>query len=175
MVRDHTPAAAPGHPAAADPALFTFFNEIGIIDQLARAAFERILPPGMTVPQFSVLNHFVRLGGPKTPAQLAQAFQVSRATMTNTLQRLEASGLIASTPDPHDKRSKQIAITAAGRRMRARCIAALAPLLAALETRMDIAAVTRALPVLQAVRARLDTSRDLAAQMAGQAGVTPED
>ena len=149
-------------PALNDPTLFVFFNEIGIIDQLARSAFERVLPQGMTVPQFGVLNHFVRLGGPKTPAQLAGAFQVSRATMTNTLKRLEQSALIAVMRDPNDGRSKQITLTDAGRDMRERSILALAPLLADLAGRLDLAAVASVVPALQAVRAELDSSRAVA-------------
>ena len=40
--------------------LFRFFNEIGIIEQLSRNAFERVMPGGMKLSQFTVLNHFVR-------------------------------------------------------------------------------------------------------------------
>lgn len=160
-------------PEPDDPLLFTFFNEIGIIEQLARTAFERVLPRGMTVPQFSVLNHFVRLGGEKTPAQLADAFQVSRATMTNTLKRLEAGGLIAVAPDPADGRSKRVTITAEGRAMRERCVAALAPLLEAFAQQVDLSALRGALPALQAVRAELDTSRDLADRIAAASPSKP--
>ena len=145
-----------------DPTLFVFFNEIGIIDQLARSAFERVLPKGLTVPQFSVLNHFVRLGGPRTPAQLASAFQVSRATMTNTLKRLEQSALIAVARDPNDGRSKQITITQQGRDAREQSIAALAPLLTDFAERLDLADVARIIPALQTVRIELDSSRDVA-------------
>lgn len=41
---------------------FRVLNEIGIISQLATTAFERAMPQGMTLAQFTVLNHFVRLG-----------------------------------------------------------------------------------------------------------------
>jgi len=145
-----------------DPTLFTFFNEIGIIDQLARTAFERVLPKGMTVPQFSVLNHFVRLGGPRTPAELASSFQVSRATMTNTLKRLDEAGLIVAERDPHDGRSKKIDITASGREMRETAIANLHPLLSEMARRLDLASLAGLIPTLQAVRIELDNSRDVA-------------
>src|SRR3712207_5255456 len=59
------------HRADQDPLAFRVFNEIGIIEQLSRTMFERVMPDGLTVPQFSVLNHFVRLGGERSPAQLA--------------------------------------------------------------------------------------------------------
>lgn len=143
-----------------DPKLFTFFNEIGIIEQLSRSAFERVMPRGMTAPQFSVLNHFVRLGGPKTPAQLASAFQVSRATMTNTLKRLEEAHLIHTTRDPADGRSKKVDITSAGRDMREHVIAAIMPQLSTLTQRIDVAALMEIIPTLQAVRAEMDDSRN---------------
>lgn len=37
-------------------AVFAFFNEVGIIQQLSRALFEARLPDGLTVPHFSVLT-----------------------------------------------------------------------------------------------------------------------
>jgi len=67
-------------------ALYAFFNEIGIINQLFSTAFRRALPDGMTSAQFTVLNHFARLGGERTPAQLAASFQVTKGAITNTLQ-----------------------------------------------------------------------------------------
>lgn len=151
-----------------DPTLFTFFNEIGIIDQLARTAFERVLPKGMTVPQFSVLNHFVRLGGPRTPAQLASSFQVSRATMTNTLKRLDEAGLIVSHRDPNDGRSKQIDITQTGREMRERSVANLMPLLAEMARRLDVTSLAEVIPTLQAARIELDNSREVAGEVAAK-------
>ncbi len=151
-----------------DPTLFTFFNEIGIVDQLARTAFERVLPKGMTVPQFSVLNHFVRLGGPRTPAQLASSFQVSRATMTNTLKRLDEAGLIVAHRDPNDGRSKQIDITQAGRDMRERSVANLMPLLAEMAQRLDVASLAKVIPTLQAARIELDNSREVADEVAAR-------
>ena len=75
-----------------DPLVFVFFNEIGIIEQLARNLLERALPAGLKQPHFGVLNHLVRLGDDKSPLFLSRAFQVSNGTMTNTLQRLEARG-----------------------------------------------------------------------------------
>ncbi len=143
-----------------DPILFTFFNEVGIIEQLSRNAFERMMPNGMTVPQFSVLNHFVRLGGPKTPAQLASAFQVNRATMTNTLKRLKERGFISAARDERDGRSKQIDITDAGRKARDEAVKAVAPLLEDFASRMPMDRLKAILPVLQAVRADLDAERD---------------
>lgn len=76
--------------------------------QLAHNRFERLLPPGLTLPLFNVLNHFVRLGGEYSPAPRANAFQVSRQTMSNTLQQLEKAKLAVIRPDPADGRAKII-------------------------------------------------------------------
>lgn len=143
-----------------DPIAFEFFNEIGIIEQLARTAVERVMPRGITLSQFSVLNNFVRLGGERSPAGLANAFQVTRQTMTNTLQRLEAAGLVTSRPDPADGRAKIITITDAGRAMRQRCIEAQAPLLADLGDRLPETDLAALLPGLRRVRILLDSARD---------------
>lgn len=143
-----------------DPLLFTFFNEIGIIEQLATNRFERVMPHDLRLPQFVVLNHFVRLGGEYSPLALARAFQVSKGTMTNTLQRLEHKGFVAVRPDPDDGRGKIVSITESGRSARDDAIAALAPLLAELECEFPAAQFAAALPFLARVRAWLDRARD---------------
>lgn len=138
---------------------FQILNEIGIIAQLSQTIFERVMPPGITLPQFTVLNHFARLGGTRSPAELASAFQVTRATMTSTLQRLEGKGLVSITPDPADGRGKRVALTEAGLAMRQRCIAALGPELARLETRDEDSASGILLEGLVRLRKHLDGSR----------------
>ncbi len=77
-----------------DPVVFRFVNEIGIIEQLARKRFERVLPRGLTLPRFGVRNHFTRLGHESSPRQLARAFQVTKGATTYTWKRLEGRGLI---------------------------------------------------------------------------------
>lgn len=144
-----------------DPPAFAFFNEVAIIEQLARNRLERILPDGLLAPHFAVLNHLVRLGDGRTPTDLARAFQLAKGAMTNTLQRLEARGLVELSPDPRDGRAKRVRLTEAGRGAREACIKALGPFLAELE-RDGLAAeeFAAALPFLRRVRARLDRARD---------------
>ena len=140
--------------------MFTVFNEIGIIEQLARNRFERVLPHDLTLSQFSVLNHFARLGGEKSPLALARAFQVTKGTMTNTLQRLEARGFIAVRPDPRDGRGKLVSLTPAGRAARDESIAALAPQMVELERDMGPEGFAAALPWLRELRRYLDAARN---------------
>lgn len=143
-----------------DPIAFEVFNEIGIIEQLVRNRFERTLPAGLTLSQFGVLNNFVRLGGERSPAGLANAFQVTRPTMTNTLQRLESAGLVSIRPDPSDGRAKIVTITEAGRAMREACISAQMPLIAELDGLLPRDDLVALLPGLRQLRILLDKARD---------------
>ncbi len=144
-----------------DPAAFAFFNEIGIIDQLAGTMLERALPRGMTRAQFAVLNHFVRLGHhERSPAQLASAFQVTRPTMTSTLTRLARAGLIVIRADPLDGRGKLVALTLNGQKAREAALAAMVPLFPMLDAVVDPAELAQLLPVLRRLRIALDAARD---------------
>lgn len=145
----------------AEPIAFEVFNEIGIIDQLASTLFMRALPKGMSIAQFTVLNHFSRLNiEEKSPAALASAFQLTRATMTSTLGRLERAGLIAVRSDPRDGRSKLVSVTNAGRSMRERCIQSIAPLVPIVEGIIPNSHMATVLPLLRQMRVALDGMRD---------------
>lgn len=144
-----------------DP-VFAVLNEIGICAQLSATAFERVMPEGMTLAQFAVLNHFVRLGGEKRAGDLARAFQVTKSTMSSTLARLEGKGLVRRVADGADARAVRVSITAAGAKMRERCIAALGPQLDALRARVGGELFESLLPGLRRLRADLDAARDRA-------------
>jgi DNA-binding MarR family transcriptional regulator len=68
--------------------------------------------PPAQLALFTVLYHFTRLGGERSPAAQADVCQVTRATMTSTLQRLECKGLISVVPDHADGRGKLVSMTA---------------------------------------------------------------
>ena len=139
--------------------LFRLLNEIGIVNQLAAAAFERLLPHGLTRAQFTVLNHCVRLGDNKTPAQLAARFQVTRGTMTSTLARLEEKGFIRIDPDPVDGRSKRVLLTRKGRAAREDSIRVALPLLSEATDAIPREMVERLLPQIEIIRAWFDQNR----------------
>ncbi|MGE0623641.1 MAG: MarR family winged helix-turn-helix transcriptional regulator [Pseudomonadales bacterium] len=144
-----------------DPGVaFEFFNEIGIISQLAMNRMQRSLPHELTQSQFSVLNWFIRVDDEATPGRLARAFQVTGGAMTNTLGKLAAKGFISITPDPDSGRRKIVRLTAAGRRAREDAIAATVPALLEFLDRFPRQRLERALPLLRAVRAYLDAERD---------------
>ncbi len=144
---------------AEDPPIFRLLTEVGIIDQLARNLLERNLPNELKVSQFAVLNHLVRLGGEWSPLRLANAFQVTKGAMTNTIQRLEKRSLVKVVGDPEDGRGKLISITDKGVAMRARCVQSVGPLIADLSAEITDKELSRALPVLEKVRKQLDAKR----------------
>lgn len=155
---DEAPGDAPGGDDTR--LLFAVFNEIGIIEQLARNRFEQALPEGLRMPHFTVLNHLVRLGDGRSLVELARAFQVVKSAMTNTVQRLEARGLVEVRPDARDGRGKRVHLTPAGRALRERSVAAVGPLCADITRVLPPAGFAGALPFLRELRAALDRGRD---------------
>ena len=79
-------------------------------DQLARNLISRVLPKGMEISHFSVLNHLCHVQDERSPAQLADTFHVTRGAMTNTLSKLEWAGHVHIRPDWDDARRKMVAI-----------------------------------------------------------------
>lgn len=140
---------------------FQFFNEVGIIQQLGTALFNKRLPEGLHVSHFSILNHMVRLGDGRTPLVLADAFQVTKGTMTHTLAGLSKRGLIRLEPNASDGRSKLVFLTDAGRDFHKDAIESLSPVFAMLEEKIDFEKLIEVLPLLQEVREVLDSNREI--------------
>jgi DNA-binding MarR family transcriptional regulator len=132
------------------------FGELLVADQLARSRIGRVLPKGMQLSHFGVLNHLARVGEERTPAQLARAFRVTRGAMTNTLSRLEWAGHVHIRPDWDDARQKFVAISPAGRAARDAAMGAVAPLLMDIVRELGADRVRAALPVLREIRSRLE-------------------
>ncbi len=141
------------------PPSFVLLNEISIISQLAGAKLEAVLPFHMSMPQFRVLNHFVRLGGERNVNRLAQAFQVAKPTMGGVVESLHRKELVSVRQDLEDKRSKLVAITELGRKAHATAISNLAPQLARIDEMMGTHTISTILPELQRLRAHLDRDR----------------
>ena len=139
---------------------FVFFNEIGIIEQLSRGLLEAKLPTGFLISHFGVLNHLIRVKDGQTPLALARAFQLPKTTMTHTLSVLERHALIEIRPNPRDKRSKCVFITAAGRSFREQAINNIAPDLKLVSDRFPAEKMSKIVPYLADVRQFLDAYRD---------------
>jgi len=52
--------------------------------------------------------------GPRTPAELAEAAGVTRATMTGLIDTLERDGFVKREPDPDDRRMMSVLLTPKG-------------------------------------------------------------
>ena len=135
------------------------FTEIGVIGQLTRNRLERALPEGLSQAQFGLLTHLAQHGGEQSPVQLAQAFQVTKGAMTNTLQRLEAQGFVHVVGDADDGRRKRVSITDAGLAAHDLGVKAARPAMDALRSQFTDADFAAALPFLSALRSWLDENR----------------
>ncbi len=136
-------------------------TQIGVIAQLNNTALQRVLEDGLSLAGFSVLHHFVirDLEG-QSPLSLANAFQVTKGAMTNTLQRLEAKKYVTVEPDPADGRAKIVRITRAGRAARDRALAAMAPEIVSLLSEIKASEFAAALPFLTKLKEVMDRRRD---------------
>ena len=133
------------------------FSELLIADQLARSRITKVLPRGMELSQFSVLNHLARLNEERSPAQLARAFHVTRGAMTNTLTRLEWAGHVHIRPDWDDARRKFVAISPSGRAARDAAVQSITPLIADVVQALGAEKLRIVLPILRELRTRLES------------------
>lgn len=132
------------------------FGELFMADQLARNRISKVLPKGMELSHFSVLNHLARINDERTPAQLAKSFHVTRGAMTNTLTKLEWAGHVHIRPDWEDARQKFVAISPSGRSARESALAGVVPLIAEVVQAIGADRVRALLPVLRELRIKLE-------------------
>lgn len=134
----------------------TLFSEILTADQLLRNRLGKVLPKGMELSHFSVLNHLAFVADERSPAQLADTFHVTRGAMTNTLNKLEWAGYVHIRPDWDDARRKMVALSPAGRRARDQAISAITPMIQRVVGALGDDRVRAALPILRDLRMRLE-------------------
>src|SRR5512140_2802072 len=91
------------------------FDEISLIEHGVRTAITRALPVGLTYPQYEVLNLIVRRGGDLLHNAIATALRMTPGTITNTLQRLETTKLVAVEVCSADLHKKLVSLTPQGR------------------------------------------------------------
>lgn len=140
----------------ADDIAVALFGELFMADQLARNRISKVLPKGMELSHFSVLNHLARINDERTPAQLARSFHVTRGAMTNTLTKLEWAGHVHIRPDWKDARQKFVAISPSGRSARESALASVVPLIAEVVQAIGADRVRALLPVLRELRIKLE-------------------
>lgn len=128
------------------------FSEVLAADQTLRSRLSKVLPKGMEISHFSVLNHLAWRESERSPAQLAETFNVTRGAMTNTLAKLEWAGYVHIRPDWDDARRKMVAISPAGRSARDAAISALTPMINQVVDQLGEERVRATLPTLREMR-----------------------
>jgi DNA-binding MarR family transcriptional regulator len=98
-------------PPSADPheqaaALFA------LLPDFFRWTDARIARTGLTLRQFAALESI--RAGVASPGEIAQRWDVTPATLTGIVDRLEKAGLVRRAPDPADGRRLRLELTAAG-------------------------------------------------------------
>ncbi|WP_027944156.1 MarR family winged helix-turn-helix transcriptional regulator [Amycolatopsis taiwanensis] len=92
-------------------------GRLGRVGLLLAPAQETVFTAfGLQKGEFDVLASLRRSGDPYTlrPSQLSATLMLTRAGMTNRLDRLEAAGLVERTLDPADRRSFRVRLTDKG-------------------------------------------------------------
>ena len=93
------------------------YGLIGRIQLQCTAFIDDVLAPfSLTRGTFDVMTALRRAGSPYclTPKQLTQSLLLSGAGLTSRLNKLEAQNFIARLPEPNDRRTLRIQLTAAG-------------------------------------------------------------
>ena len=134
----------------------SLFGEILALDQLVRNRLAKVLPKGMELSHFSVLNQLSHTKTERTPAQIAKSFRVTRGAITNTLNKLELSGYIHVRPDWDDARRKMVSITPAGIVARNNALAAVTPIINELISEMGEERLKAIVPILRDLRQKFE-------------------
>ncbi|HET6166008.1 MAG TPA: MarR family transcriptional regulator [Marmoricola sp.] len=95
------------------------FSRISRLSRLLdRARREAFAAHAVEPWEFDVLAALRRAGRPYrlSPGQLLRETMVTSGTMTNRIDRLVEGGLVERSPDPHDRRSVLVGLTASGKR-----------------------------------------------------------
>ncbi len=106
--------AAGWHDSADGMALVT--SVVRVQQVLVQAIDDLLRPYGLTFARFEVLMllRFSRAGALPL-GKIGERLQVHPASVTNAVDRLEASGFVARTPNPEDRRSVLATLTVEGR------------------------------------------------------------
>jgi DNA-binding MarR family transcriptional regulator len=81
------------------------------VSQLYDSALE---PCGLRITQRAILAQIARSGAPSL-GELAEALVMDRGALTHNLKPLERDRLVEIKVDPHDRRNRLVALTAAGK------------------------------------------------------------
>ncbi|MGA2453436.1 MAG: MarR family winged helix-turn-helix transcriptional regulator [Solirubrobacteraceae bacterium] len=137
-----------------------------VIGRLSRRLRPTVAGSGLTPSQISVLFTVVRLG-PVGLSELAQVESLNATMLSRITAQLCDAGLIVRSADPGDRRSANVAATAAGRRIRERIHRERTRALSAHVQELDEQqrkALWNALPVLEELAQRLPSGRTVSGE-----------
>ena len=103
-------------------------QRLGRSAQLFERALERALADlGLNPQEFYVLGVLRRAGPPyqMSPTAIARTLLLTTASVTHRVDRLQAAGLVARTPDPADRRGVLVELTRTGLELSDRAIAVI--------------------------------------------------
>ena len=111
---DETAEDAPGWHSQARSELVMLIRRFG--DRMRQRFVSVVAEFGLTPPLYVALKH---LDEPAPMRDLADHLTCDASYVTGIADRLGALGLVVRTPDPADRRVKQLSLTAKGRAVRA--------------------------------------------------------
>ena len=113
MQTAETATPTPPAPPEAEPALEIADLMGHVVRHLHRGTSSALAPLGLSRVQARVIR--LLADGPLRMAAIADALSVVPRTVTDLVDGVEAAGLVARRPDPDDRRSTLVALTADGR------------------------------------------------------------
>lgn len=140
--------------------MFKALTEIGIIHQLTESMLRQALPKPLTLAQFKVLTHLMRVPEINTPTRITGAFQVTKGAMTHTLGLLAKNGFATIEDDEKDGRAKHVFITKAGQEIMGKALTDMAPNFTGLGAQLDGAEIEALTKSLGKLRTFLDKARE---------------
>jgi DNA-binding MarR family transcriptional regulator len=121
-----------------------------LVSRAANALLDAALEPsGLTADEFAVYS--VLRAGPLTPGELADWMAAPLTTVSSYVKRFEARGHVRRIPNPDDRRSYRLALTAQGAKSHERAGMHFLPALRSVESELgrSAAAVERALGTMR--------------------------
>ena len=140
--------------------MYQALTEIGIIHQLTETILRASLPKPLTLAQFKVLTHLIRVPEVNTPTRITNAFQVTKGAMTHTLGLLLKNGFIKIVADEIDGRTKHVHITKTGQEILTQAVTAMAPNFIELRSQLNASELETLTKSLGKIRAFLDKARE---------------
>ncbi len=110
---------------------------LAVANRSVLAVYRPILEPmGLTHPQYLVMLALWEQS-PRTVGEISRTLQFDPATLSPLLKRLELAGLVTRVRDNDDERQVNVALTSAGRRLRAKAEKVPATVVAKLGVRIE--------------------------------------